>query len=197
MTIEREKTRTGFGGVIAFGAAVTGLVVLGLGNPADQYEDPAQDITVTTYKDYSRVSVLLDHKGGIARLRAPGEKKFIHEQNYFARKLSVAFADGKIDEAGSCVTLNYHFSAGTGQNGLNLNDDVVQVYLNAVPAQARAVISQQLKNAAARIDKNDPAMEGPISFMTNEVCGPAALKAYPDALKKAEAVNRTGQVPKP
>lgn len=200
---QKTKKRVGLVSALAVGVAAAGMTVLGnAGNPAEEMENPTQEVTFDKYKDvrgdeHSKVTIRLEHKGGISRLRAPGERDYTHEQNYFVRKLAVAFVGKKVNEVGSCVTLSYHFAAGKGQKGLNLNDDVVQAYLTAVPLQARPVIAKQLQNAAARIDNNDPDMVGPISFMTNEVCGPAAVNAYPEAVKRAEQVNAAGKAPKP
>jgi hypothetical protein len=200
---QKTKKSVGLMSALAVGVAAAGMAVLGnAGNPVDEIEDPTQEITFNKYKDvrgndHSKVTIRLEHKGGISRLRAPGEREYTHEQNYFVRKLAVAFVGDKVSEIGSCVALSYHFAAGKGQKGLNLNDDVVQAYLTAVPLERRPVIAKQLQNAAARIDNNDPDMVGPISFMTNEVCGPAAVKAYPDVVKRAEQVNRAGKAPKP
>ena len=181
MTTERKRTSVILGGILA-GFAVAGTAAVVLTEDRVQPDNPSKEIEVSK----GNVDVRLDHKGGIAWFKVPGENRYIEEQDYFARKLSVAFEAGKVDEADSCVKLSYHFSAGNQPKGLELNGDVVQTYIAAVPMPQKISTLSQLQRASARIANGDPQMQGPISFMANEVCGAQALQAHPEALKQAE-----------
>lgn len=181
MTTERRRASVILGGILA-GFAVAGTAAVALMEDRVQPDNPTKEIEVSK----GNVDVRLGHKGGIAWFKVPGENRYIEEQDYFARKLSVAFEAGKVDEAGSCVKLSYHFSAGNQPKGLELNGDVVQTYIAAVPMPQKISTLSQLQRASARIANGDPQMQGPISFMANEVCGAQALQAHPEALKQAE-----------
>lgn len=182
MDIETKKSGTKKWGGALIGAIVASATAIALAEDPVTYENPGEEVIVTN----DNASVLLNSEGGYSRHYVHKERRYIEEQDFFARRLSVTFNQGKADPDRSCTTLTYHFSSGDSGPKLDPKSTAAEAYIAALPEPQRAFTLGQIRNSMYRIALNDPEMRGPISFSTTETCGPDLLKAYPEAFKKAE-----------
>ncbi len=182
MNIETKKKGTNKWGGALIGAIVASGAAIAMAEDPVEHENPGEEVIVL--KDSAHV--LIGREGGYSWHYVRNERRYIDEQDFFARRLVVPFNKGKANPDRSCTTLTYHFSEGDNGPKLDLNTAAAQAYINAAPEPQKTGTLMQLQNTVARMARNDPRMKGPMSFSTTEACGPDLHKAYPEAVKKAE-----------